>query len=114
MRDMKLSAPIFACAFFLAPGWCAKSSLPPSGPINIDTGRQLFVDDLLIAETDLKRTFHAAEVYGDGPVLKPETPLERNEVRGKDAIPVAAPFGDGVWFDPADALFKMWYHAGWF
>ena len=34
--------------------------------------------------------------------------------RGKDALPVAAPFGDGVWFDPKDELFKMWYHAGWF
>jgi hypothetical protein len=82
--------------------------------IVIDTGRQLFVDDLLIAETRLKRTFHAAEVYGDRPLLKPETPLELNLSRGKDALPVAAPFCDGVWFDPDDGLFKMWYHAGWF
>ena len=83
-------------------------------PINIDVGRQLFVDDLLIAETTLTRTYHEAKVVGDGPVLKPETPLELNSARGKDAIPVAAPFGDGVWFDPKDGLFKMWYHAGWF
>lgn len=27
---------------------------------------------------------------------------------------MAAPFGDGVWFDPAEGLFKMWYHAGWY
>lgn len=87
----------------------------PGGGINIDVGRQLFVDDLLIADTTLTRHYHNAEIHGDGPVLKPETPLELNTVRGgKDAIPVAAPFGDGVWFDPADQLFKMWYHAGWF
>ena len=23
-------------------------------------------------------------------------------------------FGDGVFYDPADKRFKMWYHAGWF
>ena len=90
------------------------AAAPPSDAIRIDVGRQLFVDDLLIAETDLTRTFHAAELYENNPVLKPETPLERNESRGKNAIPVAAPFGDGVWFDPHDRLFKMWYHAGWF
>lgn len=85
---------------------------PP--PINIDVGRQLFVDDLLIAETNLTRTYHAAEVHPSSPLLKPETPVERNESRGNDGIAVAAPFGDGVWFDPTDRLFKMWYHAGWF
>lgn len=83
-------------------------------PIRIDAGRQLFVDDLLIAETDLQRSFHPAEIVGEGPVLKPETPLELNAVRGPDALPVAAPFGDGVWFDPDAGLFKLWYHAGWF
>lgn len=85
------------------------------GAINIDVGRQLFVDDLLIANTTLTRRYHQATVVGDGPVLRPETPLELNAGRGgKEALSVAAPFGDGVWFDPTDQLFKMWYHAGWF
>ncbi|MDB6139680.1 MAG: hypothetical protein JWO94_2752 [Verrucomicrobiaceae bacterium] len=92
-------------------GW---SAVAPAGAINIDTGRQLFVDDFLIAETTLKRTFHSAEVQGEAPVLQPETPLEKNDARGRDAIPVAAPFGDGAWFDSQDGLFKLWYHAGWF
>jgi hypothetical protein len=90
----------------------ARAATP--SPINIDVGRQLFVDDFLIAENDLMRTYHAAELYQDSPVLKPETPLELNASRGKDALPVAAPFCDGAWFDPSDRLFKMWYHAGWF
>lgn len=92
----------------------ARALTPAVDPINIDTGRQLFVDDLLIAQTDLKRVWHSAELVDNNPILKPETPLELNAKRGKDAIPVAAPFDDGVWFDPADGVFKMWYHAGWF
>lgn len=99
----------FLCAALIA---CAP--LHAQSPISIDVGRQLFVDDLLIAQTTLQRHYHSAQVEGDGPVLKPETPLEWNTLRGKDAIPVAAPFGDGVWFDDTDSLFKMWYHAGWY
>ena len=30
----------------------------PPETISIDVGRQLFVDDFLIAQTDLKRTYH--------------------------------------------------------
>lgn len=78
--------------------------------IPIDVGRQLVVDDFLIEKTDLQRAFHYPEKYTGNPVLKPETPLELNG--GK--LPCATLFQDGVWFDPKDQLFKMWYHAGWF
>lgn len=84
--------------------------LQPPKVIPIDVGRQLFVDDFLIDQTDLKRTLHQPERYAGNPILKPETELEMNG--GKD--PVAALFNDGVWFDPKDQMFKMWYHAGWF
>ena len=82
----------------------------PSAPIAIDTGRQLFVDDYLVQATDLTRTYHAAQPHPAAPVLSPQTELEMNGGR----CPVAAPFNDGVWYDPADQLFKLWYHAGWF
>ena len=78
--------------------------------IPIDVGRQLFVDDFLIEQTDLRRVFHYPARYAGNPVLKPETPLELNG--GK--LPCATLFQDGVWFHPKDRLFKMWYHAGWF
>ena len=42
--------------------------------------------------------------------MSPSTELELNQGR----CPLAAPFNDGVWYDPADEQFKMWYHAGWF
>jgi hypothetical protein len=79
----------------------------PPAVIPIDVGRQLFVDDFLIESTTLKREFHLARMYSGNPLLKPErTP----ETEGR--LPMAMPFSDGVWFDPKDQLFKMWYMAG--
>src|ERR1700759_1485606 len=79
----------------------------PGGPINIDVGRQLFVDDWLIAETTLTRTFHAAKVF-DTPVLKSETELEMKGGTAEGAVLLDG----GVWFGPRGRLFKMWYAAG--
>ncbi|MDH4411429.1 MAG: exo-alpha-sialidase [Verrucomicrobiales bacterium] len=79
----------------------------PPKVIPIDVGRQLFVDDFLIESTDLKRVFHQAEKYEGNPVFKPETETEKklNEV-------VYLGQG-GVFYDPAESLFKMFYTAGW-
>lgn len=79
-------------------------------PVPIDIGRQLFVDDYLVSESTLQRTFHKPQIHAASPVLKPETALEMNN----GYCPVACPFSDGVFYDPKDRLFKMWYHAGWF
>jgi hypothetical protein len=83
----------------------------PPAIIPIDVGRQLFVDDFLIEKTDLKRTFHSAEYYPGNPVLSPDKEWEGGESQGHPA-PTAMPFSDGVWFDPQDQLFKMWYMGG--
>ncbi|MDZ7620388.1 MAG: hypothetical protein U1E05_25580, partial [Patescibacteria group bacterium] len=80
---------------------------PPIVPI--DVGRQLFVDDFLIETSTLNRTFHMPVKYAGNPVLKPETELELNP--GKNAA--AVPKSGGVWWDPAEKVFKMWYEAGW-
>lgn len=74
--------------------------------VPIDIGRQLFVDDFLIEKTTLKRTFHSAEYHPANPVLKPDKPWETN---GKSTS--AHPFSGGVWYDPSDRLFKMWYSS---
>jgi len=80
--------------------------------IPIDLGRQLFVDDFLIQQTSLRRVFHAAEIHPNSPVLVPDRAWERKgEWRGYVG-PHAIPFSDGVWYDPKDRLFKMWYMAG--
>jgi len=63
----------------------------PPEVIPIDVGRQLFVDDFLIEKTTLKRTCHRAEYYRGNPIHRQMS------------------YSGGVWFDPADRLFKMWY-----
>lgn len=88
----------------------------PPAVINIDVGRQLFVDDFLVDESSLYREFHKAEYHPANPVLKPEQPWETDDpyaAMTKTAPSAAAMvFSDGVFFDPADRLFKMWYMAG--
>lgn len=88
-------------------------SLPDVIPI--DVGRQLFVDDFLIEHTTLERTFHKPTPHAANPVLRPDKPWEfkaANRHGDKKDPPVAMPFSDGVWHDPKDGLFKMWYMAG--
>lgn len=79
-------------------------------PVTLRAGRQLLFDDYLIATSELQRIFHRPKLHPATPVLKPETPIEMNG----GYCPVACTFQDGVFFDPADQLFKMTYHAGWF
>ncbi len=77
----------------------------PPAVIPIDTGRQLFVDDFLIATSTLTRTFHTAVKYEGNPVFKPETTTELAQA-------VCYLGHGGVFYDPADSLVKMWYSAG--
>ena len=83
----------------------------PPAPIKVDTGRQLFVDDFLVADTTMVRTWHKAFKDRRSPVLKPETLLEKG-IDGRHSA-MAAPFSGGVWYDARDKLFKCWYCAGW-
>lgn len=88
----------------------------PPRVIPIDVGRQLFVDGFLIQESSLHRTFHPATYHPKSPLLTPERDYERRDpyaaVTGVLPSPAAMVFSDGVFFDPADRLFKMWYMAG--
>lgn len=69
--------------------------------INIDVGRQLFVDDFLIDSTTLDRYYYQATL-NETPVLtgKPED--------GGSAVLTSG----GVWYDMDEKLYKMWYQAG--
>jgi hypothetical protein len=84
----------------------------PPPVIPIDVGRQLFVDDFLIEETTLERTSHRTVYHPENPVLRPDRPWESDTTSGGHPAPTAMVFSDGVWYDPADALFKMWYMGG--
>ena len=88
---------------------------PPS-VIPIDLGRQLFVDDFLIEETSMMRSWYAAEYHPANPILRPETKWElrddANERNQRPMNPAAMVFSDGVFYDPRDQIFKMWYMGG--
>jgi len=79
----------------------------PPEVIDITVGRQLFVDDFLIEETDLVPQYHKAVKFEGNPVLKPEMPWEIEQ------SPVACPISGGIWYDEEDKIFKMWYQGGW-
>ena len=75
---------------------------PPS-VITIDVGRQLFVDDFLIQSTTLTRTQHQPVMYPGNPIIIPNA---------LDTLGLALPYSDGVWYDPAAQLYKMWFYCG--
>jgi predicted neuraminidase len=87
----------------------------PPKTIPIDVGRQLFVDDFLIESTTLKRTFHTAKKFEGNPVFKAETKHELGAStlgeKGQEAVTYLG--HGGVFFDPAEKHFKMFYTAGW-
>lgn len=89
----------------------------PPRVISIDVGRQLFVDDFLVESTDLSRIFHQAEKYEGNPVFRAETEIERNgggsvalDGQGRDVVYLGQ---GGLFHDPADSEFKLFYTAGW-
>src|SRR5438093_6693983 len=90
--------------------------LDPPAVISIDVGRQLFVDDFLIERTTLTRTFHHATYHRDNPLLRPVTAWEELDAyadrTGTGSSPTAMVFSDGVFYDPKDRLYKLWYMAG--
>jgi hypothetical protein len=83
----------------------------PPAVIPVDVGRQLFVDDFLVAETTLTRTYHLPRKLETNPVLKAQSV---DELGPKDRERAVCYLGHGgVFYDPADRLFKMWYTADW-
>ncbi|HBJ87983.1 MAG TPA: hypothetical protein DDZ88_29825 [Verrucomicrobiales bacterium] len=87
----------------------------PLKTIPIDVGRQLFVDDFLIEKTTLKRTFHQAKKFEGNPVFKAETERELGPATEGEKGEEATTFTGqgGVFYDPSEKLFKMFYVAGW-
>lgn len=83
----------------------------PPAVIPINIGRQLFVDDFLIEKTNLTREYHKAEKLENNPVFFPVTKNELDISEGYKAVTYLG--HGGVFYDPKDKLFKMFYTAGW-
>lgn len=79
----------------------------PPAVIPIDVGRQLFVDDFLIAESSLTRTFHHAEKHAANPVLTAQTP---EELARHGCLYLGH---GGLWYDRAAQRFALAFTAGW-
>ena len=96
---------------FLDPASVEPMAVPylqrPPKVIPIDVGRQLFVDDFLIEKTTLKRSYPQAQKFEGNPVFKAETELE------KKLNNVVYLGQGGVFYEPREKLFKMFYTAGW-
>ncbi|MCM1036794.1 MAG: hypothetical protein NC406_05645 [Bacteroides sp.] len=85
-----------------------EENIPAVIPVNV--GRQLFVDDFLIASmTGLERIWHRPVKYSGNPILDVETELEQNS----GGNPGASAKDGGVYWDQQQGLFRMWYEAGW-
>ena len=79
------------------------ADLPAESTLNIEDRAQLFVDQVLVRETDrVWFTQHQGKKHPDNPVLKPDRPWEGW---------LTYIYGD-VMYDHEEKLFKMWYLAG--
>jgi hypothetical protein len=89
-----------------------KDNLPKVIPLN--RGRELFVDDFLIEDSSLARTWHAAKKYAGNPVFKAETKHEL-EPSGKEGTDQAVTYlgHGGVFYNPSQKHFEMFYTANW-
>jgi hypothetical protein len=79
----------------------------PPDVISIDVGRQLFVDNFLIEETNLTREFHKPVYHPANPVLTYDKAWEMSEASG--GLPTACPYSGGIWYDPQRKKFRIWY-----
>ena len=70
--------------------------------VNVDVGRQLFVDNFLIDSTTLSTTYHQAKTM-EQPILVGDQEWEST---------TAYLASGGVWYDMEEKLYKMWYTAG--
>ncbi|MGZ0174901.1 MAG: hypothetical protein ACKVHE_35840, partial [Planctomycetales bacterium] len=82
----------------------------PPDVISIDVGRQLFVDEFLIEQTDLILRFHKPVYHPANPILTYDKPWEMSEASGGQ--PTACPYSGGIWYDPQRKKFRMWYMGG--
>ena len=72
--------------------------------ISVNLGRQLFVDDFLIAETDMERVSHKAMFYENNPVLAPDKEWEYTFMR---VIRCLRPIRNGNWVLPATLMLLL-------
>ena len=112
MRGLSLAV---ATVWLLQVNAIENMSVAPSA-VDIDLGRQLFVDDWLVESTQgVTRVYNHPTKAFDAPVMWPETDLERevDPERPYRFAPVAGATSGGLWWDPVKKVFRLWYESGW-
>ena len=85
----------------------------PPAVIRVDAGRQLFVDDFLIANaTNTRRQWYQAQLLPTNPLLRPSRPWETVIDSGVAAPAFSRGFSGGIWWVPAARAFWLWYGCG--
>jgi hypothetical protein len=89
------------------------ASTPVSGIFDIDSRKQLFVDDRLVDEASrISRYQYRPTKCADNPVMVADHPCEQGKYGGKLGLPFHSGVeivGQTVLFDEEEKVFKMWY-----
>lgn len=86
-------------------------------PVDIDTGRQLFVDDFLVEKTSGIRRHWNTPVKMDSPLVWPGGGAAPKVTDGTAAtneqVNLTCATDGGLWWDPVRKRFRLWYQADW-
>jgi len=90
-----------------------------ASPVDISTGRQLFVDDWLVEQSNGVSRHWNRPVKQDGPVVWPGDGAAPKTVDGTSGAKSGEPVNltcatdGGLWWDPTRRKFRLWYQADW-
>lgn len=105
--------PVWMSAFVVG-----AASAEPSGAVDIDVGRQLFVDDALVRKTEgIVRHWNRPVKEGD-PIIWPMSgaapgKTDGSSGGGNEPVNLTAATDGGLWWDPTRRKFRLWYQADW-
>ena len=95
----------------------AAATLAAAGAIDIDLGRQLFVDDHLVAATDGVARHWNAPVKCEDPLVWPGNGAAPKVTDGTgsktEPVNLTCATDGGLWWDPTRKKFRLWYQADW-
>ena len=87
------------------------------GPVCIDTGRQLFVDDFLVESANGVMRHWNNPVKVEGPLVWPGAGAAPKTTDGtastNEPVNLTCATDGGLWWDPMRRRFRLWYNADW-
>ena len=96
---------------------CAAIACLAAEPIDIDLGRQLFVDDYLVESTRGVTRHWNKPVKSDAPLVWPGAGAAPRTTDGSastnEPVNLTCATDGGIWWDPMLKKFRLWYQADW-